>query len=185
MAAFVGALLCQASDRTAWLSAIMADRYQKPGAIIIATIIALVAGNSVGAIAGLLMAPIMTPNARALFLAIALVSAGGSALFALKPPDRMAGWRIGAFATTLVALFAIGVGDRTQFLTAAITARSPEAAPFAVIGSILGSLAVIIPAILAGEHRYRTLPHRPIRLAIGIVLIVTGLVFGLGALRLV
>lgn len=92
MAAFVGALLCQASDRTAWLSAIMADRYQKPATIIIATIIALVAGNS---------------------------------------------------------------------------------------------LAVIIPAILAGENRYRTLPHRPIRLAIGIVLIVTGIAFGLGALRLV
>ncbi len=185
MAAFVGALLCQAGDRTAWLAAIMADRYQKPGTVIIAAIIALLAGNVLGAVAGTLMAPIMTPNARALFLALALVSAGSSGLFALKSPDRMTGWRIGAFATTLVALLAIGVGDRTQFLTAAITARTPLVAPFAVIGATLGSLAVIIPAILAGERGYQSLPHRPIRMVIGVILMVTGLILGVGALRLI
>lgn len=185
MAAFVGALLCQASDRTAWLAAIMADRYQKPAIVIVAAIIALSAGNALGAVAGSLMAPIMTPNARALFLAIALVSAGSSGLFAMKSPDRMSRWRIGAFATTLVPLLAIGVGDRTQFLTAAVTARTPLVAPFAVIGATLGSLAVVIPAILAGERGYQSLPHRPIRFAIGLVLILTGLVFGVSALRLI
>lgn len=185
MAAFVGALLCQASDRTAWLSAILGDRYQKPWMMIAAAAIALAIGNSLGAVAGTLMAPIMSPNARALFLALALLSAGSSALFALKSPDRMAGWRIGAFGTTLVALLAIGVGDRTQFLTAAIAARTPLAAPFAAIGATLGSLAVIVPAMLAGERHYQALPHRATRLAIGLVLVLTGIVFGLGALRLI
>ncbi|OYY65000.1 TMEM165/GDT1 family protein [Sphingomonas sp. 28-62-11] len=185
MAAFVGALLCQASDRTAWLSAILGDRYQKPWAMIVAAAVALALGNALGAVAGTLMAAIMTPNARALFLALALLSAGSTALFALKSPDRMAGWRIGAFGTTLVALLAIGVGDRTQFLTAAIAARTPIAAPFAAIGATLGSLAVIVPAILAGERDYRALPHRPIRIAIGLVLVLTGVMFGLVALRLI
>ena len=185
MAAFVGALLCQASDRTAWLSAILGDRYQKPLPMIAAAALALALGNALGAVAGTLMAPIMSPNARALCLALALLSAGSSALFTLKSPDRMAGWRIGAFGTTLVALLAIGIGDRTQFLTAAIAARTPLAAPFAAIGATLGSLVVIVPAMLDGEHDYQSLPHRPIRIAIGLVLVLTGAVFGLGALRLI
>lgn len=185
MAAFVGALLCQASDRAAWLSAILGDRYQKPVPMIMAATVALALGNAFGAVAGTLMAPIMTPNARALFLALALLSAGSAALFTLKSPDRMTGWRIGAFGTTLIALLAIGIGDRTQFLTAAIGARTPIAAPFAAIGATLGSLVVIVPAMLAGERDYRALPHRSIRIVIGLVLVMTGVVFGLGALRLI
>ncbi len=185
MAAFVGALLCQASDRTAWLSAILGDRYQKPLPMIAAATVALALGNALGAVAGTLMAPIMSPNARALLLALAMLSAGSSALFTLKSPDRMAGWRIGAFGTTLVALLAIGIGDRTQFLTAAIAARTPLAAPFAAVGATLGSLVVIVPAILAGERSYQSLPHRPIRIGIGLILVLTGAVFGLGALRLI
>lgn len=185
MAAFVGACLCQASDRTAWLAAIMGDRYQKPTILMVAAVLALALGNALGAVGGTLIAPIMTPNARALFLAIALISAGSSAFFRLKPPDRMAGWRIGAFATTLVALLAIGVGDRTQFLTAAIAARTPDAAAFAAIGATLGSLVVIVPAFIAGERAYLALPIRAVRIAIGLVLMVAGTTTGLGALRLV
>lgn len=185
MAAFVGALLCQASDRTALLAAIMADRYQKLPSLIVAATLALLGGNAMGAVAGALIAPMMTPNARMLFLGLALMSAGMSAFFALKPPDRMAGWRVGAFATTLIALLAIGIGDRTQFVTAAVAARVPAAAPFAVIGATLGGLAVIVPAMIAGERQYLALPHHPVRIAIGLVLVLTGAAFGLAALRLV
>jgi putative Ca2+/H+ antiporter (TMEM165/GDT1 family) len=185
MAAFVGALLCQASDRTAWLAAIMADRYHQPSAVIVAATIALALGNALGAVAGTLIAPIMTPNARALFLAIALVSAGGGAFFPLKAPDRMTGWRIGALATSLVAMLTIGMGDRAQFLTAALAARTPGAAAFAAVGATLGSIAIIVPAIIAGERSFRSLPHRPIRAVIGLILVLTGVIVGLGALRLI
>lgn len=185
MAAFVGACLCQASDRTAWLAAIMGDRYHRPTTLMIAATVALALGNGLGAVGGTLIAPIMTPNARALFLAIALISAGGSAFFRLKVPDRMAGWRTGAFATTLIALLAIGVGDRTQFLTMAIATRTPDAATFAAIGATLGSLVVLIPALIAGERAYLALPLRASRFAIGVVLLLAGIGIGLNALRLI
>ncbi len=182
MAAFVGAMLCQASDRTPWLAAMLGDRYRKPGQLIIAAILALSIINAVAAVGGMLMAPIMTPNARTLLLGVALASAGMSALWPLKPPAALKGGA-GASLTAFVCLLAMGMGDRTQFLTAALAARTPIPG-FAAIGATLGSLAIVIPAIAAGEADYRRLPHRGVRIAIGGVMIVAGLIFGLGALRL-
>src|SRR3546814_8417770 len=89
--------------------------------------------------------PMLTPEARALLLALALVSAGGAALFKAKAPDALPDSRLGAFATGLLALLALGIGDRTQFVTFALAARTPIPA-LAFVGATLGSLAVTIPA---------------------------------------
>lgn len=184
MAAFVGALLCQVSDRTAWLAALLGDRFQNTGQLVVAATVALSVSNVIGAAAGQIIAPMMTPNARALFIALALVSAGGAALFRSRRPGDMARSRIGALATALISLLAISIGDRTQFLTAALATRSTLPV-FAAIGATLGSLVVVIPAMLAGEAQYRSLPHRPLRIGSGLILIFTGVIFGLGALRLI
>lgn len=184
MAAFVAALLIQATDRTPWTLAVLADRYDRPLTLIAATIIAVATANSLGAFAGALMAPILTPNAKSLLVALALGSAGISALFKPKLPDRFTGSRAGAFLTTLIGLLAMAMGDRTQFATAALATGTPWPA-FAAIGATLGSLAVAVPAMAAGEASYRSLPMTPVRLGIAVVLIVTGLVLAAGALRLV
>ena len=94
MAAFVAAILAQASDRTPWLTAILSTRFARPGAVIAGTAIALAIINAIGAIGGAIIGPRMTPNAQTLLLALALILAGGSALFPIMPPDRLSGWRI-------------------------------------------------------------------------------------------
>lgn len=184
MVAFVAALLTQAGDRTPWLAAILADRYQRPAAVIAGIAIAIAATNALGVAGGMLIAPILTPEARALILAFALGSAGISALWPIKHPGRMEGWRLGAFATSLIGVAAQGVGDRTQFITAALAIRSPLPW-FAAIGATIGSLAIIIPAVMAGEAGRRALPMPAIRVGTGIVLILGGIASGLGALRLI
>lgn len=184
MAAFVAALLTQAGDRTPWLAAILGDRYDRPIAVIAGIAVAIAATNALGVAAGRLVAPILTPDARALMLAVALLSAGGSALFAVKHPGRMAGWRIGAFATSLVGVLAQGVGDRLQFITAALAIASPLPW-FAAVGATLGSMVVIVPAVITGEAGRGRLPITAIRIVTGLVLILAGLWAGLGALRLI
>src|SRR3546814_6103998 len=96
--------------------------------------------TGLGAVAGALIGPMLTPEARALLLALALVSAGGAALFKAKAPDALPDSRLGAFATGLLALLALGIGDRTQFVTFALAARTPIPA-LAFVGATLGSLA--------------------------------------------
>lgn len=184
MAAFVAAILAQASDRTPWLTAILSTRFARPGAVIAGTVIAIAIGNAVAAIGGAIIGPRMAPNARTLFLALALIFAGGAALFPIKPPDRLAGWRIGAFLTSLLGVAILAFGDRTQFITAALAARSPAPA-LAAVGATLGALVVNVPAILAGEEARRMLPLAAIRIAIGILFLIVGATLGFSALRLI
>ncbi len=183
MAALVAALLTQASDRAAWCAAMLRDRFARPGVVIAALAITVAVINGLGAAAGALVGPMMTPEAKALMLALALVTAGGTMFFRMKPPDSLPDSRSGAVATSLLALFALGLGDRTQFITFALAARTPMPA-LAWAGATIGALAATVPAVLIGERAWLALPLRAIRIACCAVLFVAGLVIGLGALRL-
>lgn len=184
MAALVAALLAQASDRTPWLAARIADRFNSPLSVVAAAAIALAITNGIGGALGAIMAPILTPNARSLLLGFALLSAGISAFWPLKPLEQPGGRRIGAFATALVTLLAAGLGDRTQFLTSAIAARG-DLPVFAAIGGTLGALAVQAPIILAGEAVRDRLPLRTLRGVIGALFSVAGAIAVLSAMRLI
>jgi len=183
MAALVAALIAQASDRAPWLAARLADASARPGAVLAAAFTALVIGYGVGAAAGAVMAPLLTPNARALLLGLALLSAGLPALLPPKPvKDKVSGRA--AFAAALITLLAGAMGDRTQFLTAAIAARSGWPV-LAGAGAVLGAFVVQAAAILGDDELRRALPLTAIRIACALVLSVAGAVFALGALRLI
>lgn len=184
MAAFVAALVIEAGDRTPWLAAILGDRFDKRGTVIVATVIALTIGNGIAGYGGGIVAAHLTPNARALLLALALLSAGAGAFGRLKPPDRLANWRIGAFGTSLLGMAILAFGDRTQFATLAFAARS-DAPALAAIGATLGAGSVNVASVMAGERVRARLPMRAIRIGTGALLCTVGLLSGLSALRLI
>ncbi len=184
MAALVLGALVQVGDRTPWLAVILADRYRDPRIVLLAAALALGVNNAVGVVGGMLVAALLTPNAKLLLLALALVLAGISTGIRGKSPDRLEGWRLGAFGTSALGLTILAFGDRMQFVTAALAARSPV--PWlAAVGATLGALAVCAPAILLGEARWRALPLVPVRIACGVLLGVIGLITGLSAIGLV
>lgn len=183
VAAFVAGLLLAVGDRTTWLAAILADRYRRPGLVLIGAAFAFAGGGAIAAVAGTLMAPFLTPNARALLLGIALVLAGLGGFFRPKRPEALAGWRTGALLTPLLGLFILAFGERTEFVTAALAARSPLPA-LAGVGGALGALVGLIPAVALGERGLTALPLTLARIIIGIGVLLTGLIIGLGALRL-
>ena len=184
MAALVLGALTQLGDRTPWLAAILADRYRSTGTLLVAAALALAVNNAVGTVGGVFVAKLLAPNAKLLLLAMALVLAGVSVQLSSKSPDRLAGWKLGAFGTSVLGLAIMAFGDRMQFVTAALAARSPLpwAAP---VGATLGAMAVCAPAILLGEPKWLALPLKPVRIASGAVLTVAGVVLGLSALRLI
>jgi putative Ca2+/H+ antiporter (TMEM165/GDT1 family) len=182
MAALVAALLTQGTDRTAWLAARLGDRFASRGAVLAGLIIAVGTVNAVAVAGAALIAPRLTPEACALMLALALASAGAAALVRLKPP-KVEDARAGALIASLAGALALGLGDRTQFIVFALALRTPLPAA-AAVGATLGSMAIIVPAALAGERVWQRLPHRAIRFVVAGLLIVTGIIIGLGALRL-
>lgn len=184
MAALVAAALAQVGDRTAWLAAILSDRHGRPGLVIAMAALALFAASGLAATFGAAIGPKLSPNAQQLMLALALILQGGGSMFVVKQPDRLDRWQIGAVATAFLGLFILAFGDGIQFIVLTLAARTPVPA-LAAIGATLGSLAVIVPAALMGETAWRRLPLRPLRLAIGALFVLVGIVLALGALRLV
>lgn len=185
MAALVAAFLIHTTDRTAWLAGLLAPRGVVP--VVCGIALAVVATNALAAFGGTLLAPEMSPNARDLLLALALLAAGLGAFWPPRPP-RAANQRIGALLAGLLGAATLALGDRTLFVTLALAARAGAPALAAigpVIGAVIGALAVIVPAALLGERGRRRLPLRAIRIGIGAVLSVAGAIQAFGALRLI
>jgi len=184
MAAVVAAALAQIGDRPAWLAAILADRYRAPFTIVFAATLGLLGAGALAATAGALLAPKLTPDAKLLMLALALLFQGAGGFTRVKMPDRLEGWRLGAAVTGALGLFILAFGDGVQFIVMTLAERSPL--PWlAAAGATLGSMAVIAPAALLGEKRWTALPLRPGRMAASLVLLVAGAVIALTALQLV
>ena len=184
MAALLAALVSQPSDRTPWLAAILAGRTRRPVAVLLGLALALGLVQAMAAAAGAWIGPKLSPNAQELLLALALLSALAAMVTRIKPPDRLEGWRLPPFVSAFLGLLILGLGDRTQFLTFAIAARSPV--PWlAAVGALIGALAVNVPLVLAGERARRRLPLAALRWGGAFLFGVTGIAAGLSALRLV
>jgi putative Ca2+/H+ antiporter (TMEM165/GDT1 family) len=184
MAALVVAALAQVGDRMPWLAAILADRYRTPLRVVAMAALALAAAGGIAATFGALLAPRLTPEAKQLFLAIALVLLGTGVVGTVKQPDRLTGWKLGSAATSFLGLFILAFGDGIQFVVLALAARSPM--PWlAVIGATLGSLVPIAAAAILGEKDWLALPLVLLRRIIAALLLVVGLGLALSALRLI
>lgn len=184
MAALLLGALTQAADRTPWLAAILADRWRSPGMVVVAAAFALAANYAIGTLGGMAVAALLTPAARLLLLALALLLAGLGTGWRAARPEDLAGWRIGRFPTAAAGLFIMAFGDRMQFIAAALAVRSPL--PWAAaIGATLGALAIVTVAVTLGERAWLALPLRAIRLANMVLLTGTGIVLGLRAVALI
>jgi putative Ca2+/H+ antiporter (TMEM165/GDT1 family) len=184
MAALVLGAICQAGDKTPWLAAILSDRFRSPWIVILATAIGLAGNYALGVVGGILIAPMVTPEARTLLLALALLLAGLSTTMRARSPDRLDGWKLGAFGTSALGLAIMIFGDRMQFVVVALAAGS-DLPWLAAVGATLGGLAVAAPAALVGERQWLAMPQRVIRIATATLLVMLGLIFGLMALRLI
>ncbi|MFL9839590.1 TMEM165/GDT1 family protein [Sphingomonas sp. ST-64] len=182
--AFIAALLTQIGDRSPWLVAILADRYGRPFTVAFAALLAQGAGNAIAAVGGALIGPILTPNAKQLLLALALIFAAMGALWRLKAPDRLEGWRLGSFVTALFGVFVLALGDTTQFFTLAFSVRAPSPW-FALVGACTAVLIVNLAAALMGELSWRQLPIRNFRIVFGLLTLLAGVIVGAAALRLI
>lgn len=182
--AFIVVLLTQIGDRSPWLVAILADRYGRPLTVALAALIAHLAGIAIAATGAALIAPLLTPNAQQLLLALAFLFAAMGSLWRLKAPDRLEGWRIGGFLTTLFGVFILALGDTTQFFTLALGARGPSPV-LAAAGAVFAVGIVNTAAALMGELAWRQLPIKGFRIGFGVLCLGIGAILAVGALRLI
>lgn len=177
--AFLAALLGQWGERTQ----LLATRFERGPPVFAGIAVAALTNSLISAFAGSAAAELVTFSAVTLMLALALLFAG---LASLRPkPAAQAGAAGGkAFLSSAAGFLVAGFGDKTQFLTFAISAHSGSPA-LAAAGAAAGIVAGAAPAILLGRSFERIMPVRGIRIAAAILFLLGGGIAALIALRLV
>lgn len=181
LTAFVAALLGGWADRTQKVAALLRARFT-PAPVVAALVLAAAMNSAAAAFAGSLLRLEISLHAAALLLAVALAFAGVAGLIGegAKPPRA----RGGPFIGSLVALTGAGWGDKTQYLTGALAAYYGSFVPVAA-AAFVGTVAVALPAALAGEAFERTAHVRPLRILFAILFLVAGAAVLVNALGLV
>jgi putative Ca2+/H+ antiporter (TMEM165/GDT1 family) len=178
---FVAALLAAWSDKTQLVTAMLAERTQRPLLVLAGLFLALAAGNTIAAIAGSYVGHMINPRAATLLTALALLFAGGSGLIRRRPP-KPATAKL-PLLTAFILCLASEMGDRTQFLTFALAGRF-DSAPFAAAGATAGALAACLPALVLGEELQKKAPLRAIRYIGAGLFLIAGFIIAVQALQL-
>lgn len=180
----VAALIAGIGDQPAWYVARLSDAARATAATLGCLLIVHVIAATLMATAGGLAAPILTPNAKALLVALALGAAGIGSLIKMPPIGGVDALATGGFVTTLVQMIRITAIDRTAFIVFAFAARGPSP-QLAAIGGLTGAVALAVIAMTLGAASWRAFPWRAITLIAGSLLLIAALLTGLGALRLI
>ena len=144
---------------------------------------ATAANATISATAGSLLAPLLTAQARQLFVAMALIFASLGLLARPRAPDTLSGWRTGPFWTSALGIFILGFSDGSQFLILAFAARSADPA-MAAVGGGMGVMLACLPVLLLGANFFTSLPLRLVRLMAGCLFMAVGAGMALSAIGL-
>lgn len=183
LTSLIAALLAEWGDKTQLLVAALAIRYRRPAPILAGVAVAALANSALAAYGGALIHDMINLRAITLLVAVALVFAGAGTLFRVKTPDMGATWKTGAFLTTAGCFFLLEFGDKTQFVTAALSARF-DAPAFAALGAAAGIIAANAPAAMLGERLAKLVPIRAMRLTAAGLFLLTGFLVAIQALEL-
>lgn len=180
--AFLAAFLAEWGDKTQLVVALLAARSRRPGTVFAALVIAALISSAVSAYAGTLIVGMIDLRARSLLLALSLLFAGASGLVVRRDP-ALGSPRVPLLIAAILLCLAAELGDRTQFITFALSARF-ESPMLAAAASAAGIIAAALPAVLAGVAIKTLVPLRSVRLVAAALFLAAGFLIAVNALRL-
>jgi putative Ca2+/H+ antiporter (TMEM165/GDT1 family) len=184
LASFVAAALAEWGDKTQLLVIALAVRYGRPVPILAGVFVAASANSLIAAFGGVLVHDMITLRAISLLVALALVFAGVAGLIRSRPYESEGTSRAGPFLVAAASFFVLEFGDKTQFLTFAISAQF-DAFALAAAGATAGVMVSSVPAALMGGGLAKKVPLKGLRIGLGALFLTIGLFVGVSALRLV
>ncbi|RJF94075.1 TMEM165/GDT1 family protein [Sphingomonas cavernae] len=181
--AFMAALLAEIGDKTQLLALALALHFRRIAPVLLGIALAALANSALAALAGVLLAPMLTHEAAVLMLALALFFAGGGAMIKQSSPEPVQTSRLGPVLVSFLAFFVLELGDKTQFLTFAIALRSGSFW-LTMAGATAGVLLISAAVVITGRA-WERLPVTSVRRAIGVLFALLGLWAAVLALRLI
>jgi Ca2+/H+ antiporter, TMEM165/GDT1 family len=184
LSTFLSVFLAEMGDRTQILAAALALRYQKNGAVLVGLALATLLNCTISAIGGSVIDQWISEAPLKLFAGLAYIFAGAGMLMWRRTVDPLTGWKTPAFITAFLGLFILEFGDKSQFIIAAQSARTPFWG-MALAGGFVGVMAATIPAVILRERLAKIVPLKPIRWVSGALLLGWGIILALQAFGLV
>lgn len=182
--AFLAAALAEIGDKTQLLAIALAARFRKPAPVLAGIVVAALANALIAATAGSFIHGTITLRATTLLVAVALVFVGVSGFLPQRTPKSEGGWTRSAFLASVTAFFFLEIADKTQFVTAALSARY-DAIALAAVGATLGVLVANIPFVVLGASGARLPRLKRARIGIACLFLLVGFVTAVNALELV
>ncbi len=184
LTSFLLAGLGEWGDKTQLLVLLLTACYGRVLPVLAGVVVGAFANALLASAAGLLVHGFITLRATSLLVAVALLYAGVAGLIGRPRPDEAPNWRTGPFLTAAICFFLVEFGDKTQFLTFAISAQFGVLV-LPALGATAGVLAAAAPAALMGAKFESTLPVRAIRIGAAILFLLAAFVVAINAMRLV
>ena len=167
--------IAEIGDKTQLLAIILATRFRKPIPIILGILCATVANHALAATAGFYLSQFLAGAWFKYAIAIGFIAMAGWTLIPDKiDDDKEPKAQAGVFLTTLVAVFLVEIGDKTQIATAALAARFHSIFLVAA-GTTLGMMIADVPAVFLGEAATKIVPLSVIRIVAALVFLALGL----------
>lgn len=181
---FVAAFLAEWGDRTQLLACLLAARFAAPRAVLAGIALAALANSLLAAFGGHLLADYINFRAITLMMALALLFAGVGALWPQRPPKLEGSGRAGAFLASLFAFGVLEFGDKTQFITATLAARA-DSLWLTGFAAAAGIVLASMPAVLLADRLSATIPLKALRIGVGMLFLLLGVIAAISALRIV
>lgn len=185
LSTFLATLLAEIGDKSQLMALALIARWpDRRGAVIAGGTTALIATALIASAGGAIAADLVNFRAVTLLCGLALILAG---ITMFRPPAALREKiypSLGAFGSAAFAVGVMAFGDRSQFLIFALAARADSMA-LAGTGGALGTLAAMLPVLVAGPALIDRLPVRWIRTGAGALLLLIGIIAALDALRLI
>jgi putative Ca2+/H+ antiporter (TMEM165/GDT1 family) len=154
--------LAELGDKTQFLSLYLAATYRNPLPVLGGIFVATLASNILAGLFGHWIGEYLTPGILRWTLTLSFVA---FAIWALLPERRndarsskLIGQR-GAFWGTLVSFSIAELGDKTQIVTAALSARF-NGLTMVIIGATVGMMLANLPAVIGGHYFAGRVPSR-------------------------
>ena len=174
LSTMLSVFLAEMGDRTQILAAVLALRYHRNGVVIAGLACATLLNCIISAVGGSVIDSWISEQPVKLFAGLAYIFAGAGMLLWRRNVDPLSGWKTPAFLTAFLGLFILEFGDKSQFIIAAQSARTPFWG-MTLIGGFIGIMAATVPAVILRERLAKILPLKPIRWISGALLLAWGL----------
>lgn len=168
--------LAEIGDKTQLLSLVLATRYRKPLPIVLGVLVATLVSLAGASGIGTFLSGILNPTVLNWAIVASFALMAGWVLV----PDKFDEGEIakpkramGVFSTTVFTFFTAELGDKTQVVTIALSARYHDF--FGVVtGSTLGMMLANVPAIYFGSRFANHLPTKAVRIIAAVIFVLLG-----------